>query len=92
MKHFFCSSRDKCKNDNALSRKIVLEVGYVGEPLIPNPLAHKRLRQLLAHKNVLVHAHDKDLLVVRPVEDAYPPPLGQTLDIAQQKVVGEVFL
>src|SRR5262249_9864129 len=50
-----------------------------------------RLGQVLPLEDFLVHPHDKDLLIVGPVEDADPSPLGQTLDVAPQEVVRELF-
>ena len=38
-----------------------------------------------------MHAHDQDLLVVRTVEDADAPALGQALDVAPHEIVVEVF-
>ena len=38
-----------------------------------------------------MHAHDQDLLVVRAVEDADAPALGQAPDVAPQEVVVELL-
>ena len=83
MKRFFCSLRDTCKeelqNFRPLSGEVVLEMRDVGEPLVPDPLADERRGQLLPLQDLRVHAHDEDFLVVRTVEDADAPALGQAL-------------
>src|SRR6516162_9579187 len=43
-------------------------------------------------QDILVHAHDEDLLVIGPVEDPDPPPLRQRLGVAPEEVVVEVLL
>src|SRR6516162_10246586 len=63
----------------------------VGEPLIPDFLANVRPGQPLASEDLGVHAHDQDLFVVRPVEDADAPALGQAPDVAPHEVVVQVF-
>jgi hypothetical protein len=41
--------------------------------------------------DLVVHAHDEDLFVIRAVEDADPPALRQALDVAPHEVVVEVL-
>src|SRR5215471_14988527 len=79
------------EDDRPLSSKVILEMRDVGEPLIPDFLADVRRGQPLATEDLGVHAHDQDLFVVRAVEDADAPALGQALDVAPHEVVLEVF-
>src|SRR5215471_17233104 len=63
----------------------------VDQPLTPQALTDGLWGQLLSFEDIRVHAHDEDLLVVRAVEDANVPALGQALDIPPQKVMAEVL-
>src|SRR6516165_828535 len=47
------------QNDGPLPREVVLEVSDVGEPLVPDALAHEAGGEPLLFQNVLVHAHDE---------------------------------
>jgi len=78
------------EDDRSLSREIVLEIGDVGEPLIPDSLTDAVLGELLLRQDFRVHAHDEHLFVIRTVENADTPALGQAFDIAPQEVVVEV--
>ena len=74
-----------------MPREVVLDMHDIDEPFVPDPLAYERRRQLLPLQDLLVHTHDENLLVVGPVEDPYPPTLGEALGIALHEVVREVL-
>jgi hypothetical protein len=38
-----------------------------------------------------MHAYNEDLLIIGSIEDPDPSPLGQTLDVAPQKIVIEIL-
>src|SRR5262245_43814512 len=57
-------------NDNAITRKISLEVPDVLEALLPNVLRHQLRRQLLPLEKLPMHPYNERLLVVATVEDA----------------------
>src|SRR5215472_9455321 len=84
--------QEELQDDSPLPGEVVLEVSDVGEPLVPNALAHQMGRKPLPLQDVLVHTHNENLLVIGPVEDSYPPTLRQALVITPQKVVAEVLL
>ena len=55
----------------------------------PDRLFGLRVGKGLAFQNVAVHAHDQHLFVIRAIEDADPPPLGQVAGGAPKKIVLE---
>ena len=55
--------------------------------LLPELLA----RQPLRRQQLGVDLHDEDVLVVRPVEDPDPPPLGQAPHVPPEEVVVQVL-
>ena len=63
----------------------------VGEPLVPDALVDERRRKLLPLQNFVMHAHDENLFVVRPVEDADPAPLWKARRVAPHEVMVEVI-
>src|SRR5215469_17266539 len=73
--------QEELENDRPLPSEVILEVRNVEEPLAPDAFAHERRGQLLSLQDMLVNAHNEDLLVVRSVEDPDPSPLGQALDV-----------
>ena len=83
--------QEELEDDRPLSGEVVLEMRDVGEALIPDALANERRGKLLPLQDLLMHAHDENLFVVRPVEDADPSPFGKTPGIAPHEVVIEVF-
>src|SRR6516165_5514813 len=83
--------KEELEDDRPLSSKVILEVGDVGKPLIPDTLAQERRGQLLSLQDILMYAHYEDLLIVRSVKDPDPSPLGQALGVAPEKVVVEVL-
>ena len=64
------------EEDCPLPHEVVFEVRDVGESLIPDSLADASRGQPLPPEDFRVHAYDKDLLVVRTIEDADAPALG----------------
>src|SRR6516225_6386539 len=77
------------ENDRPLPGQVFLEVGNVGETLVPDALAHARRGQLLALEDIGVHADHEDFLVVRAIEDADTAAFGQGLHVPPQKVMVE---
>src|SRR6516164_9703050 len=84
--------KEELEDDDSLPSEVILEVRDVGESLVPDALADQRPGQVLLVQDILVHANDQDLLVVRAVEDSDLSALGQTTGIPPQKVVAEVLL
>src|SRR5262249_22252023 len=79
--------QEELEDDHALPGEVVLEMRDVGEPFVPDVLAHEFRRQLLPLQDLLVHAHDQDLLVIRAVEDPDPSPLGHAPHVAPHQVL-----
>src|SRR5579871_482457 len=79
------------ENDRPLPGEVILEARDIEQPLVPDALAHELRRQLLLLQDILVYTHHEDLLVVGSVENPDPPPLGQALDVAPEKIVVEVL-
>src|SRR5262249_1774752 len=82
---------EKLENDRALPREVILEMRDIRKPLPPDVLAHELRRHFLSFEDVLVHAHNEDFFIVRPVENSDSSPLGQRLGVAPEKVVIEVL-
>src|SRR5208282_6752316 len=83
--------QEELEDDRPLPGEVVLEMSDVGETLVPDSLADKLLGQLLPLKDLLMHAHDEDLFVVGPIENADPSPLGEPPRVAPHEVVVEVL-
>ena len=83
--------QEELQNFCPLAGRVVLKMRDVGQPLVPDPLADERRGQLLPLQDFRVHAHDEDFLVVRTVEDADPPALGQVSDVAPHEVMVELL-
>src|SRR5215469_435962 len=83
---------EELEDDDSLTSEVILEMLDIGEPLVPYALPDKRPGHLLLLQDVLVHAHNQDLLVIGAVEYPDPPALGQTLRIPPHEVVVEVLL
>src|SRR6516164_5709546 len=79
------------KNNRSLPTEIILEVCYVEEPLVPDAFAQERRGQLLSLQDMLMHAHNENLLIVGSVEDSDASALWQALGVAPEKVVIEVL-
>jgi hypothetical protein len=71
--------------------EVALEAVDVLEALVPHVLRDELRRQPLRAQQVLVDAHDQDLLVPRAVEDADPPALRQVPRVAPEEVVVELL-
>src|ERR1700731_2384679 len=63
----------------------------VGEALVPDALANERRGKLLPLQNFVMHPHDENLFIVRPVEDADPSPFWKVPEVAPHEVVVEAF-
>src|SRR5215467_15469988 len=83
--------QEELENDGPLPSEVILEVRNVEEPLIPDAFAHERRGQHLSLQDMLMNAHNENLLVVRSVEDPDPSPFGQALDVTPEKVMIEVL-
>ena len=81
--------QEELEDDRPLSGEVVLEMRDVGEALVPDALANERRGKLLPLQNFVMHAHDENLFVVRPVEDADPSPFGKAPGVAPHEVVVE---
>jgi hypothetical protein len=64
----------------------------VCQSLIPYALIHELRRDLLAVQDLLVHAHNQDLLVIGAVEYSDAPALGHTPGVSPHEVVIEFLL
>src|SRR5262249_60439987 len=73
---FSGNMQEKLENDHTLPGQVVLEMRYVGEPFVPDALAHEDRRQPLPLQDILVHSHNEDLLLVGSIEYSDPPTLG----------------
>jgi hypothetical protein len=62
--------QEELEDNDSLTSEVVLEVRDIGKPLVPYALPNKRLGQLLLLQDLLVHAHNQDLLIIGAVE--YP--------------------
>src|SRR5262245_10605409 len=83
--------QEELEDDRALPGEIILEIGDIGETLIPDSLVNATLRKLFLSQDFWVHAHDENLLVIRTVENSDTPAFGQALDVAPQEVVIEIL-
>src|SRR5262249_52394276 len=69
---FLLLARDvqkELEDDRALPREIILEIGDIGETLIPDSLTDAVLGKLFLPQDFWVHAYDENLLVIRTVEN-----------------------
>src|SRR5262249_16682119 len=82
--------QEELQNDGPLPREVVLEASDVGEPLVPDALAHEPRGKPLPLQDLLVHAHDEDLFVVGAVEDANAAALRKALNVAPQEAVAGI--
>src|SRR5262252_1670972 len=84
--------QEELEDDDSLPSEVILKVRDIGEPLVPYAIADQGFGNLLLLEDLLVHAHNQDLLVIGAVEYPDPPALGQTLGIPPHEVVVEVLL
>src|SRR5215472_17142624 len=78
---FLCLARhvqEELEDDDSLPSEVILKASNMGEPLVPYALTDQRLGYLLLLEDLLVHAHNQDLLVIGAVEYPDPPALRQT--------------
>ena len=75
------------EDDRAVPRQVLFERVDVFEALVPDLLRDKRGRQLLRLEVLRVDAYRDDFLVVRTVEDADAPALGQDFRRAPEEIV-----
>jgi hypothetical protein len=83
--------QEELENDRPPPGEVILEMRDVRETLFPNLFANQFWGQLLPLQDLLVHTHNENLFVVRPVEDADPSALGEAPHISSHKVVIEVL-
>src|SRR5262249_26144197 len=67
--------QEKLEDNDSLTSDVILKMRYIGEPLFPYALPDKRRGNLLPLQDLLVHAHNQDLLVIRAVKDPDSPAL-----------------
>src|SRR5215470_3064344 len=82
--------QEELEHDQTLMAQVPLEMRDVGQSLLPDVLARAGRRQLLLLEDVLMHAYDQDLLVVRAVENADMPTRGEAPDVPPEEIVIEI--
>ena len=83
--------QEELAHHHALARQVALPRADVFEAFTPDVLGDDLARQLLAREDVLVHADDQCLLVVRAIEDADVAAPRQRARRAPQKIVIELL-
>ena len=84
--------QEELPDQHAVACQVALEAADVAVALLPDPVRDQPWRQLLMREDLGVHAHHEHLLVVRAVEDADTPALGQGAIAAPQVIVIQLLV
>ena len=84
--------QEEFQDHRAIAGQMSFEVVDVIIALLPERFAAFARRQLLTLVQLGVHLHHQHLFIIRAVEDADPPALGEGLHVAPEKVVIEFFI
>src|SRR5580765_1959372 len=80
---------EELDDDGAVPMQVMFEVDDRLETILPEPAVASVRGQALSSQDFRMDADDQHLLVIRSVEDADPPPLGEERDLPPEEVVSE---
>ena len=80
--------QEKFDDARAIAIQVLFQIHNRTETLLPNPVPFQQfLREVFGAQNFRMHPHHQHLLVVRAVENADAPALGQATCRAPEKIV-----